>query len=154
MAEHIFPDKTPVVKLSLPIYELTHFSLLCSVLWYREPPRGCFGILACEKIQTFWKKSQKLLLVLVTYFLESVKLYMGRAYCAHFKNSIRKEGALWGKVRRKAVATVKMNPKPFFCITENVHASPGRSAAGASGFDTVGQNKLLKARNEKWKKEY
>ena len=35
---------------------------------------------------------------------------------------------------------IELNPKPFFCITENVHASPGRSAAGESGLQTAGQN--------------
>lgn len=43
---------------------------------------------------------------------------------------------------------IELNPKPFFCITENVHASPGRSAAGESGLHTAEQIKLLKRRNE------
>jgi hypothetical protein len=47
------------------------------------------------------------------------------------------------------VAAIEMNPKLFFCITENVHASPGCSATGESGFITAEQNKLLKRRKEK-----
>jgi hypothetical protein len=47
------------------------------------------------------------------------------------------------------VAAIEMNPKPFFCITENVHASLGRSAAGESGLHTAGQNINLKRRNKK-----
>jgi hypothetical protein len=47
------------------------------------------------------------------------------------------------------VAAIEMNLKPFFCITENVHASLGRSAARESGLHTAEKIKLLKRRKEK-----
>ena len=43
---------------------------------------------------------------------------------------------------------IRKDFNPFFCIKENVHASPGRSAAGESGLQTAEQNKLLKRRKE------
>ena len=54
--------------------------------------KGLFLSFRGKKLLKNFKKFEKLLLVLVSYFLESVQYYMGRAYCSYFTNSVRKEG--------------------------------------------------------------
>ena len=54
------------------------------------------------------------------------------------------------RAMRRAVWAISMNLKAFFKVKKNVHASPGCSAAGASGLQTVGQINQTVRHSPKW----
>jgi len=82
-------------------HPITHNLPVWAIIVWRDTPirvsrqsQGAVFVFWSEFFSIFLKKSEILLLVLVTYFPKSVKLYMGRANCAHFANFIGKKVTL------------------------------------------------------------